>query len=76
MRYAPPLPNEQSKEFQFASTNCVGIYGKRNGRDFKTKNETRISATELRLKNLPDTARRFFSRSAIHLAAEILDSFE
>ena len=37
MRCAPPLPNEQSKEFQFASTNCVGIYGKRNGRDFKTK---------------------------------------
>jgi hypothetical protein len=54
----------------------VGIYGKRNGRDFKTKNETRISATELRLKNLPDTARTFFSRIAIHLAEEILDSFE
>jgi hypothetical protein len=64
-RSAPPLPNKQSKEFQLASTNCVGIYRKGNGREFKTKNEnkTRISAAKLRLKNLPDTERRaFFGR--------------
>ena len=76
MRCAPPLPNKQSKEFQLASAICVGIYGKRFGRQFRTKHETRISAAKLRLKNLPDTARRFLGRRAIHLAAEILDSFE
>ena len=52
------------------------VYGKRNGREFKTKNETRISVAELQLKTLPDTAGMFFGRRAIHLAAEILDSFE
>ena len=76
MSCAAPLPNEQSKEFQLACTNCVGMYGKINGREFKTKKETRISAFDLRLKNLPNTIRRFFDRRAIHLAAEILDSFE
>jgi hypothetical protein len=46
------------------------------------KKKTRISAADfrkpgfLRLKNLPDTSRRFFSRSAIHLAAENFDSLE
>jgi hypothetical protein len=52
------------------------VYTGKKGREVKTKNKTRISAAELRLKNLPDTARRFFGRRAIHLAAEILDSFE
>jgi hypothetical protein len=49
MSCAAPLSNKQSKEFQLAITNCVGMYGKRNVREFKTKNETRISAAELRL---------------------------
>jgi hypothetical protein len=45
-------------------------------------NSTRSAAADfkrpgfLRLKNLVETARRFFSRSAIYLAAENIDSLE
>jgi hypothetical protein len=61
MSCAAPLSNKQSKEFHLASTNCVGKYGKRNRREVKSKNKARNSAAELRLKNLPDTAKGFWA---------------
>jgi hypothetical protein len=38
--------------------------------------KARISAAKLRLKNLPQTDRRFFSRSPFYSAAEKIDSSE
>ncbi len=42
-----PSAKQTEKTFQLASTNCVGIYGKRNVHEIKTKNENRISAVDL-----------------------------